>query len=225
MNPWRRRLGHLIHRNGGVRPRGSFYNDQRVEDSNSAWQLASTESYAVHLMKAVTAVVRGLDAYMFEIRCDDKTRCDKMLNFQNTEEKYEKIKNAEIPNRLPHDPNQDDTERVFRDSGNGNVGFTVFRIDKESENLYEYDVLTTIPVENEEIVFVNTPTFYDDGVAVSHLNSGDGSCHPTTAPSITTTTTSDGLNTTTIALIAVVVVLAVIGLAVGLACYILRLRG
>lgn len=213
--------------NEGERPRGSFFNDQKVADPPAeAWALASTESFAVHLMKAVAAVTEGLDGYMYDKGCDTSGQkdCPNMLDYKDTPDKYAHIQNIEITAKLQENLKQGVTKRVFKESGNGNVGFTVFRIDKESENLYEYDVLTRLTVDNDEITFVNTPTFYDNGVATNMLESVDGSCSPTGEPNTTVQPASAALDATVIGLIAAVVALVLIGLVVGFMCYILQLK-
>lgn len=219
-NPWRSRLGYMLNVSGGLRPRGSFYNDEerkeRTRTAKQAWMEASTESYAVHLMKAVAAVIQGLEEYFIQkLGCThvNQETCSQALNLKETDDKYESIKGVEIAD-LSANLKDGEPSRVFKDDGNGNVGYTVFWIDQKTtaaqELKREYVILADIPPDEGDFE-LNSPSFNDG----ENLISDDGKCYmtggPISTPSPKTALTPVGSGL--LAAIIVIVLMAVIFVA------------
>lgn len=223
MNPWRCRLGHVINAAGGVRPRGCFYDDN-VTDSSEAWEKASTESYAVHLMKAVGAVTEGLEDYFYHYCPNDGTEaCPNMIDRDEDKvrDKFEYIKQVTITERLAE--NMKGNECVFRENGNGNVGFQVYSIEQRqvgpdnTKYKYDYSPITTLPADRAEIDDIRVPpvTFYDkEGQRTTDLTSDYAGCRPIVSSTTASTTDKDpggvviGLIATLVAVVVIVLLIA-----------------
>lgn len=186
-------------------------------------------------MKAIAAVTQGLDEYMIlKTGCSDKddNLCEQMVDYGKTPEKYESIESVHISGKLSADLKEGSTKPVFRPNGNGNVGYTVFRIDKEYKEgrkipVYEYDLLTTIPSNGSDFSFIYTPTFYDDEISLKFItstsnNEGCQVSTPTSTP-VRTATEKPQLGSLESGLIAALVVIVVV-IALLIGAYFLRTR-
>ena len=216
-NPY---LSTLWQINSACKIRGNFHSSHTVlcnpsEDNQFAEGIAK-ESFAVHVMKAVTATVYGILGVI------DETGDSKILferNKESTQRMYEKLLTSNIPAYLE---SRDKTNMPFTEPspgsttwGNGNVGYVINQIQttKTSDALLYQQVAVTGADADERLEVTQILEFYVKDQETQNIKSTKTACVKTITPSATSPA---GLvekeNKTDGALIAVIVIVAILAI-------------
>lgn len=194
-------------------------------DDHSFDPLTTLESYAVHLMKAISAAIYGLNSVVSDQGGNESILFSRTAD--SVSKIYEKILDRGIPDslesrvlgELPF------TERSSTSTtyGNGNVGYTVNQI-QDAKPVAEpfYNPVAITGVGLKESLNVNRIlVFYPGGDQATSIQSTKADCRAVTA---TTQRAMDEnpANTTLIAIVAVISVLLVIVIVIVVYLFIFK---
>lgn len=196
-NPWRSRLAAIGKNCPAQLIRGNFYKDGCPGKVD--WGKYSNETYAVHLMKSIAAVIRGMDVFLEEGNGHP-------FSYSSAALKYENIMKIALPQDL-EDVKQSAQRksRVFNEIGNGNVGYEVYNIVEDNGALGYQLIINIPPGNNVEINFERTIRTYAKNLF--KIVSKHESCQVTTiAPTPTTTEPSASWIAPVTAILAILIV-------------------